>query len=150
MDPKISKSENPNTRIETDGLLNELRTLSKRRDRIDDRLLALRTIALKIDYDLEKVFSWDEREGYLSEFEGVDPRFDRDLKRLRFEHDRLRTFSRDILARINSPLLEAELQKQIDKLCENLSTLVRNLDACHDQEDVLLYKSLSIDLGGEG
>jgi len=38
----------------------------------------------------------------------------------------------------------------IEDECNALETVNKQLDDCRDQEEVLLYEALSLDLGGEG
>lgn len=148
MTPESSSDRNRLADTAIHHLADALRGLTQRSGKADVRLATLREIAYRLQTHVEELLVWDEDEGYLRTLFDADPRFAQEVVVLREEHHRLRTALNEIITRMN--FTPSDERIKVDEECRFVEKLVQQLDACREQEDVLFYRALSIDLGGEG
>ena len=90
----------------------------------------------------------EEEGGYMSEVLEVKPNFQNQIENLSKDHAQFRERIRDILPELNA--LNDWNEAQFQEVCEDLNTLLNDIDR-HDAAEIdVLEESLWIDEGGEG
>lgn len=97
---------------------------------------------------LERLMSIEEEDGYMSVVAESKPNMQYRIDRLAHDHDRFRRRVREIIPELES--LTDWQQLEFDVMCEEIRSLLEEVDR-HDEEEVnLLQDTLLSDEGGEG
>ena len=97
---------------------------------------------------LERLFAWEEIDGYMESISRLNPELANQVDRLKLEHEQLRTAVRESVVRIDlaSPTQLAEFNATCDQLRKTINAVLEHLR----RERELLVDSFNRDTGGEG
>jgi hemerythrin-like domain-containing protein len=112
------------------------------------KLSSVQFTANSFQRHFERVMSIEEEGGYMSVVGEMKPYLHDRIERLAGDHERFRDRMRRLLPKIDN-LAEHE-DAQFRELCEDLRTLLDDVDE-HDAKEIsLLQEALLFDVGGEG
>ena len=97
---------------------------------------------------LERVISMEEEGGYMADVLEVRPHYQDRIEQLAGDHGRFRTRLKEIKAEADS-ISEWE-EPRFNELCNDLRTLLDEVDQHDEREIELLQESMLCDDGGEG
>jgi hypothetical protein len=97
---------------------------------------------------LERLFAWEEIDGYMEGISRLNPELAIHVDRLKLEHEQLRAAVRESVVRIDlaSPTELAEFNATCDQLRKTINGVLEHLR----RERELLVDSFNRDTGGEG
>jgi hemerythrin-like domain-containing protein len=112
------------------------------------KLSTVRFIAQSFQRHLERMMTLEEFEGYMDLVTESAPSLRKAVAGLRQDHDRFRESARRVVQRLERA--SADNPTALTAICDEILTLLRQLDEHSKMEVGLLQEALTRDTGGEG
>jgi len=112
------------------------------------KLSSVRFITQSFQRHLERLMALQEYDGYMDRLEKKAPQLARAVSDLRQEHETFRTGSRRILHGLEH--VSSTDHATFANLCDELLTLLKDLDEHSKKETDLYHEAFEQDAGGEG
>jgi hypothetical protein len=132
----------------TEALRLRLIRAAQERSVSHEQLATLRFITQSFHRHLQRMMELEERDGYFGWVVDTNPQLSRAVEALQAEHDRLGQRCDLLVQRMeNDPNSHGQA---LDRTCDELLELLRELDAHSEKEATLLQDAMTRDEGGEG
>jgi len=115
---------------------------------IPRKLSSLQFTIKSFQRHLDRIISIEEEGGYMADAMESKPYFQDRVEQLQKEHSRFRERLRKLIPELNDTKEWDEVR--FNRICDDLRSLVADLDRHNEREIELLQESTCVDEGGEG
>jgi hemerythrin-like domain-containing protein len=117
-------------------------------DSFSRKLHTVHFIAQSLQRHLDHLLTLEECDGYMGAVVNLSPQLHRQVDGLRQEHDQFRKASHEVVGQLGN--VAPNDQTTFRKACDEVLTLLKNLDEHTRKEVELVQETFGRDCGGEG